>query len=516
MSSTGAKGLVANLHHTLRQVLGPDQERRGILSIGEMCALAAQDVNLVRVAHQYNASDSEEGLFSSLRTFGHYLTRMERPNEAHTAFEEAIHIGLRLYSNNPERHHESLMSLMQLHSSLPGDELVAKKLACWHKLIGVNRRLYELNPTTQRRKQLTQTMDTCGEIAVQAAGDYDGLASAWEELVAADFRLYKANPEKQRRRLLVASLHEYSDSLDGIDRTDKVCDVLRKLANTDRDLYDESPSPQSLERFANSAGAYADYLSEAGRLVDASAAWDEHIVAQGKRYAQNPVQFRGRLLLSLRSYCDVLKTLGRTDEMCSSWRRLVHLDRSLHLCDSSNSRIRNHLSTSLREYVNVLDKAGRREEKLEARRDMVIHHRQVYEASPLSSYRDNIFEAMRAYEELAEEMGQADNVHPEWDAIVGLDRRQYANDASAQNRQYLIESLGYLSSSLSSARLFTRANVIWREQRQLRAEKHDTREPPRPRREGMALNPQAVFRERTISLHSKEYAQPSRTVLAPS
>ena len=145
---------------------------------------------------------------------------------------------------------------------------------------------------------------------------------------------------------------------------------------------------------------------------------------------------------------------------------------------------------------------------------MVIHHRQVYEASPLPSYRDNIFEAMRTYEELAEEMGQADNVHPEWEAIVGLDRKQYANDASTQNRQYLIESLGYLSSSLSSARLFTRANMIWREQRQLRAEKRDSREPPRTRRDGMAWNPQAVFRDRSFSIHSREYAQASQTVLA--
>ena len=497
-------------------MLGPDQERRGILSLGEICAIAAQDVKLVRVAHKYNASDSEETLFSSLRTFGHYLARMERPNEAHAAFEEAIHIGLRLYSNNPERHHESLMSLIQLHTSLPGDALLAKKLACWDKLVGVNRRLYEVNPTTQRRTQLIQSMDKYGEIVARASGDYDGHSLSWEELVAADFRLYRANPEKERRRLLAASLHEYSDSLDDTHRTDKVCDALRKLAGTDRNLYDESPSPQSLERFANSAGAYADYLSEAGRLVEACAAWDDHIVAQGKRYAQNPVQFRARLLSSLRSYCDVLKTLGRMEEMCLSWRRLVHLDRSLHLCDPSNSRLRNHLSASLREYVGVLDKAGRREEKLEARRDMVIHHRQVYGASPLPSYRDNIVEAMRTYEELAEEMGQADNVHPEWEAIVGLDRKQYANGASAQNRQYLIESLGYLSSSLSSARLFTRANVIWREQRQLRAEKHDTREPPRARREGMAWNPETVLRERTISLRSREYARPPRTVLASS
>ena len=43
---------------------------------------------------------------------------------------------------------------------------------------------------------------------------------------------------------------------------------------------------QSLERFTNSAGAYADYLSEAGRLVEASAAWDGHVIAQGKRYAR--------------------------------------------------------------------------------------------------------------------------------------------------------------------------------------------------------------------------------------
>ena len=33
----------------------------------------------------------EENLFSALRTFGHYLTRMERTNEPHTAFE-AVHI----------------------------------------------------------------------------------------------------------------------------------------------------------------------------------------------------------------------------------------------------------------------------------------------------------------------------------------------------------------------------------------------------------------------------------------
>ena len=502
-SFSGAKNLVADLHHTLRQILGPDQERRGVLSVGDMCALAAQDVNLVRVANTCNASDSEENLFSALRTFGHYLTRMERTNEAHIAFEEAIHIGLRLYSNNPERRHESLMSLMQCHTSLPGDELLTKKLACWRKLIGVNRWLYELSPTMDRRTQLSKTMDTYGEMLLGTAEDYDGFSSAWEELVAADFRLYRANPEDQRRRLLIASLHEYSDSLDDADRTDKVCVALQKLVNTDRDLYDENPGSQSLERFAGSAGAYAYYLSEAGLLVEASAAWDEHITAQGKRYAQHPVQCRGRLLSSIRSCCGVLKTLGRTDEICSLWRRLVHLDRSLHLNDPSNSRIRNYLSASMKEYVGALDKAERREEKLEARRDMVIHHRQVYGASPLPSYRDNILEAMRAYAEQADALGQGDIVHAEWEAIVGLDRRQYANDASSQNRQYLIESLNYFHSSLSAARLFTRANVIWREQRQLQTTKRDPREPPRTRR--------PAFRERTLSLHSRV---PSHNVVA--
>jgi hypothetical protein len=170
---------------------------------------------------------------------------------------------------------------MQCHASLPGDELLAKKLACWHKLIGVNRWLYELSPTTEQKTQLAKTMNTCGETLLGATEDYDGLSSAWEELVAADFRLCRANPGDQRR--LVAPLHEYRDSLDDTDRADEACAALQKLANSGRDLYDENPGSQSLERFANS---YADYLSEAGRLVEASAAWDEHVIAQGKRYAR--------------------------------------------------------------------------------------------------------------------------------------------------------------------------------------------------------------------------------------
>ena len=127
---------------------------------------------------------------------------------------------------------------MQCHASLPGDELLAKKLACRHKLIGVNRWLYELSPTTEQKTQLAKTMNTCGETLLGATEDYDGLSSAWEELVAADFRLCRANPGDQRR--LLASLHEYRDSLDDTDRADKACAALQKLANSGRDLYDEN------------------------------------------------------------------------------------------------------------------------------------------------------------------------------------------------------------------------------------------------------------------------------------